>query len=75
MTRLVAAPKKFTVAEYLEIERTTGEKHACYKGGTIEPLAGAGIPRNRKSVSVRNAGKAGRDDALPGVFSTGDAPE
>jgi len=51
MTSLAAAPKKYTVAEYLEIERTTGEKHAYYNG-TIEPMAGASIPHNRIAGNI-----------------------
>lgn len=51
MTSLAAAARKYTVAEYLEIERTTGEKHAYYNG-TIEPMAGASIPHNRIAGNI-----------------------
>lgn len=51
MTTLAAATKKYTVAEYLEIERTTGEKHAYYNG-TIEPMAGASISHNRIAGNI-----------------------
>ena len=46
MTTPAAATRKYTVAEYLDIERRSGEKHAFYNG-TIEPMAGASIPHNR----------------------------
>ncbi|MBP6825497.1 MAG: Uma2 family endonuclease [Saprospiraceae bacterium] len=51
MTTLAAAARKYTVAEYLEIERTTGEKHAYYNG-TIEPMAGASISHNRITRNI-----------------------
>ena len=46
MTTPAAATRKYTVAEYLDIERRSGEKHAFYNG-TIEPMAGASISHNR----------------------------
>lgn len=42
-----AAPERFyTVAEYLDVETRTGERHQ-YFNGKIKPMAGGSIPHNR----------------------------
>ena len=51
MTTRAATARKYTVAEYLDIERRTGEKHAYYNG-IIEPMAGASIPHNRITRNI-----------------------
>lgn len=43
---VVYGKKKLSVAEYLEYEKSTGEKHEFYKG-EVFAMAGAKVPHNR----------------------------
>jgi Uma2 family endonuclease len=47
----VFVEKTYTVAEYLQWERQTGEKHAFYNG-KIEPMAGGSIAHNRVARNI-----------------------
>jgi Uma2 family endonuclease len=47
----VIEAKKYSVAEYLEIERRTGEKHEYYNG-KLTPMAGGTISHNRIARNV-----------------------
>ena len=48
---MLVASKKYTVAEYLKIERRSGVKHEYYNGKLI-PMAGGTISHNRISRNI-----------------------
>ncbi|MEZ4960273.1 MAG: Uma2 family endonuclease [Saprospiraceae bacterium] len=48
---MLVASKKYSVAEYLEIERRTGEKHEFYNG-KLTPMAGGTISHNRIARNI-----------------------
>lgn len=47
----ISSEKTYTVAEYLHLERRTGEKYAFYNG-ILEKMAGGTIPHNRISRNI-----------------------
>ncbi len=47
----ISSTKTYSVAEYLRLERKTGEKYAFYNG-ILEKMAGGTIPHNRISRNV-----------------------
>lgn len=47
----ISPEKTYTVAEYLRLERRTGEKYAFYNG-ILEKMAGGTIPHNRISRNI-----------------------